>query len=429
LGVPSRRLLALISLAACTPRGGEPPKPQEVEVVEAKDPEPKPETPPRATEPLTGITLISPGVHHTCALEGGRVSCWGLNRFDMLGVGPGLPDPVLEPRPVIGLEQAGPIVKVETDYDFSCALAQSGDVYCWGDNDQGQLGVGDQVRRDRPTQVAGVRAGLIYVNFGQVCAVAPGSTFGRRTAWCWGTGAFGGGPVRHFESKPVEIAALANVGQLAYNCWLRDDAVRCWGHNSGGQVGNGEGGCEYDEPLCSDCRRLPDRTCKYVDKPTAPLGLPAVEQIAGGGHYNYAVDYEGGVWEWGQVGQTMSYDPRPNYRPQRVADLPPIVQISAGGSHVCALDEDGQLWCWGNNSFGQLGFENAERQSSEHPKPNKVEGLPPVRQIRAGFYFTCALTGEGEGTQAWCWGDNGSGQLGDGTTERRHVPTLVKGRG
>jgi alpha-tubulin suppressor-like RCC1 family protein len=83
------------------------------------------------------------------------------------------------------------------------------------------------------------------------------------------------------------------------------------------------------------------------------------------------------------------------------------------------------LWCWGNNSFGQLGFENTDRHSSEHPKPNKVEGLPPVREVRAGFYFTCALTGEG--TQAWCWGDNGDGQLGDGTTERRHSPVLAQG--
>jgi len=418
------RLLLLLSLAACTPRGGELPEPHErpIEPTEAEPAKPKAREPALAAAPIAGLTMIAPGVHHTCALEGGRVSCWGLNRFDILGVGPGLPDPVTEPRPVIGLDEAGPIVKVETDYDFSCALAESGAVYCWGDNDQGQLGVGDLVRRDRPTELVDLRASELYLDFGQGCALA----FDRKTAWCWGTGEFGDGQRRHAQRVPIEIAALARVDQLASNCWLRTSEMRCWGPNSGGQVGNGEGGCEYDEPLCDSCRRLPDRTCKRVDLPTEPLGLPKIMQIAAGGNYSYALDHEGGVWQWGQVGQTMSFDPRPNYRPQPVGEIPVVTQISAGGSHVCALDLDGEIWCWGNNSFGQLGFESPKHHGGEHPSPHRVEGIPPARVVAAGFYFSCALTGEGAATQAWCWGDNGTGQLGDGTTERRHAPTLVR---
>lgn len=421
----SLRVVVLISLAACTPRG-ELPQPHErereaeiVEPVEAPIAE-QPEPPARVA---AGISAIAAGAHHTCALESGRVLCWGINRFDILGVGPGLPDPVTEPRPVIGLDEVGPIVQLASGYDFSCVLAESGAVYCWGENDDGQLGLGDRLRRDRPTQVANVRASAIQLGFDHACALA----LDRSTAWCWGSGEFGDGTRHHAQHTPVEIAALAHVDQLALpaaNCWLRDGAMRCWGNNSGGQIGNGEGGCEYDEPLCDSCKRLPERTCKRADKPTAPLGLPELVQIAANGHYTYALDRDGGIWQWGQVGQIMSVGPRPNYQPQPLGEIPVVTRIAAGGSHACAIDLDGALWCWGNNSFGQLGFEPG-RGSNEHPSPHLLEGLPKLRSIALGFYFTCALTGEGEQSQAWCWGDNGTGQLGDGTIERRFTPTLV----
>jgi alpha-tubulin suppressor-like RCC1 family protein len=419
--VASRIVFTLLSLVACTPRGAEQPEPSPRELVEPAKPELVVEPPPAIAEPtpLVGLTMIAAGVHHTCALEDGRVLCWGLNRFDILGVGPGLPDYVTSPRPVIGLEDAGPIVEVATDYDFSCARAQDGAVYCWGDNDRGQLGVGDLVRRDRPTRIPELDASALVLGFEHACAL---TKQGKR-GWCWGQG---------FSTSPLAVAELTGVDALVspagHRCTLTAGAMRCWGQNSSGEIGNGEGGCEYDEPLCDHCRRLPDRTCKHVEKPTAPLGLPNIAKIAAGGSHTYALDREGRVWQWGQTGVTMSYGERPNYRPQLVAELPPsVVEISAGSSHVCARTEAGELWCWGNNSFGQLGFENDDpRRGGERPSPHQVEGLPPATQIAAGFHFTCAITGEGPDSQAWCWGDNGTGQLGDGTEDRRHAPTLVR---
>ena len=401
---------ALVGLA-CTQAGTDP-RPQPVPVVAPDRADPSPPV----TLPLAGLTSIDPAVHHSCALESGRVLCWGQNRDDSLGVGQGLPDAVTTPQPVIGLDDVGPIVQIATDYDFSCALTRDGAIYCWGSNNGHQLGLGDTDDRDRPTRVSLAPASRVITAYEHGCAVERE----QRGVSCWGTG---------YGDVPVAVPLLASVDQFVtpggHSCTLTAGAMLCWGSNSGGQIGNGEGGCEYDEPLCADCRRLPERTCKQVEHPTAPLELPPIAAIAASGSYTYALDRDGGVWQWGQVGQTMSYGPKPNYRPQRVAALPPIAALSAGANHACAHTQRGELWCWGNDSFGQLGFE-AQPGESEYPQPRRVEGLPPVTAIAAGFYSTCALTGEAEQTIAWCWGDNGWGQLGDGTTERRHTPTPVR---
>jgi alpha-tubulin suppressor-like RCC1 family protein len=93
--------------------------------------------------------------------------------------------------------------------------------------------------------------------------------------------------------------------------------------------------------------------------------------------------------------------------------LPPegfvVDQIIAGDQHGCAVDPDGQAWCWGYNEFGQLG----DGTTDDSNVPTAVAGEQTFESLAAGRYFTCGLTDEGA---AWCWGDNSRGQLGDGST-------------
>lgn len=94
-----------------------------------------------------------------------------------------------------------------------------------------------------------------------------------------------------------------------------------------------------------------------------------------------------------------------------------VVAVSAGDSHTCALTKDGRISCFGDGSAGQLG--TGAQQSSN--VPDEVSGLgAPATAVSAGEQHTCASL---EGRGLVCWGANYGGQLGDGTTTERFVPT------
>ena len=117
------------------------------------------------------------------------------------------------------------------------------------------------------------------------------------------------------------------------------------------------------------------------------------------------------------------------HQEQRVRRLAPVEVeaeadfelISAGGQHTCALDDDGAAWCWGTNTDGMLGNGDDEGLS---PEPVEVAGDHEFTTLDAGANHTCALTEDGE---AFCWGLNQFGALGDGTQEVRTEPTAVAG--
>ncbi len=376
----------------------------------------------------SGIVGLAPGVHHTCALRDGQVFCWGLNRRGMLGVGVADGDDgddadILRPRLVPGLDH---IIQVVADYDYTCAVNATHGVYCWGANDKAQLGTGDLDPRSTPTRIPGLVADRVVAEFGRACAVRPDSVH------CWGSGDFGDGKPFRREQVPVAIRGIVGFDELAlgsaHGCILKGGEVHCWGLNASGQLGNGEGGCRYEHELPATGRRLPPQECKHSPLPVRAIGLPAIVELRPGGSFTHARDTAGQIWAWGQQGQTMDFGAtNPSYRPHLLAGLPeatPMVELDAGGSHACARTRAGELWCWGNNAFGQLGHPPLPRGSDEGPA--RVEGLPPVTAIALGFYFSCALTGTGADTRIWCWGDNGNGQLGDGTAERRHTPVQVQ---
>jgi alpha-tubulin suppressor-like RCC1 family protein len=178
------------------------------------------------------------------------------------------------------------------------------------------------------------------------------------------------------------------------------------------------------------CGILEDRTVRcwgynYGAVPVAVPELSRVRKIAVGVTSACAIPEDGSVWCWGSgnSGEAGNGQSEFNFKtPQRVQGLENVQEISGGPSHFCARFDGGRVACWGANGTGQLGDGSTTRQ--ERPVP--VQGLSDARQIRAAHYQSCAVVADGS---LRCWGRNDVGQLGLGSKNAWGVlsPTVVVG--
>ena len=155
-----------------------------------------------------------------------------------------------------------------------------------------------------------------------------------------------------------------------------------------------------------------------------------ITQIAAGGSHSLALSSTGQLYAWGQNsdGQLGNGTTTSSSVPVAVAAgaIPPgtkITQIAAGGDHSLALSSTGQLYAWGDNTFGELG--NGTTASSSVPVAVAPGANPlgtKITEIAAGGIHSLALSSAG---QLYAWGLNGDGQLGDGTTTNSSVPVAV----
>ena len=156
----------------------------------------------------------------------------------------------------------------------------------------------------------------------------------------------------------------------------------------------------------------------------ADIPLANVTTITARGNHTCAVTTGGGVKCWGQndYGQVGDGTVINRFTPVDVAGLTSgMTAVAAGATHTCALTSSGGVKCWGDNSNGQLG----DGTTTQRFTAVDVAGLASgVTAIAAGTYHTCALT-SGGGVK--CWGLNDSGQLGDATFTQRLTPVDVFG--
>ena len=213
-------------------------------------------------------------------------------------------------------------------------------------------------------------------------------------------------------STPTAVVGLAGVVQVAaggeYTAALKaDGTVWTWGRNENGQLGDGS------------------LTARSI--PVQVAGLTQVAQIAVGRFHMVARRNDGSVWTWGSNNYgELGDDGYPRSTPARVAAISGAVEIAAGTYHSMARTADGRVWAWGANDTGQLGDGTIAEPYRGRFQPMPVAGLDNVAQIAGGATHSVAVKVDGS---VWAWGANDQGQIGDGTTAPRPLPTRVSGLG
>lgn len=225
-------------------------------------------------------------------------------------------------------------------------------------------------------------------------------------AKCWGSdsggqlGDYGGGSVV-FSTAPQNVIASANVVALTagaeHSCaLLANGTVRCWGENSYGQLGDG--------------------TTTHFGLPVNVPGISGIASLSTGpaSRHTCAVFRNGDLTCWGrndrgQLGNP-SLPPTFSAVPQDVPSLyGQTLAVAAGSAHTCAVTTSRTVKCWGRNSEGQLG----NGTTVDSAVPVAVPGVADVREIVAGASHSCALLAGG---LVKCWGRNGDGELGNGSS-------------
>jgi alpha-tubulin suppressor-like RCC1 family protein len=451
----------------------------------------------------------------SCALSrDGRVRCWGGNERGQLGDGSN----ISRDAPVL-VSEVGDAVDLTVGYGFACVLRTTGGVACWGRNDRGQLGNAGSADSNVPVDVLGIAGAMKVVasprtaaggtpSLGHTCALLAGGDL-----WCWGSndeGELGNDDQATFTS-PVQVEGIGaardvGVGPI-HTCVLLDDgSVSCWGSSAGSALGDGQyvgrttaapvvgvSGAERlftggffscalasgaltcwglsDENQMLDSSLLDGRTAKLVTPPE-----PA-EQVSSNSETVCMLSQRGKLYCWGQnmrgekgtggtethtlpvssvlagsvsqlalaQGQACALDggtvscwgaglygalgdgtrlARASAKP--VSGLSGATTVSVGANSTgalayfaCAVTTAGSVQCWGNGDAGRLG-NNAAQDS---PTPVPVSGLTGVTAIDLGGTFACARRSDGS---VWCWGQNAAG-LGDGTSTQSLVPVQVSG--
>lgn len=379
---------------------------------------------------------LATGWSHGCAVLNGKVYCWGSNGRGQLGATSLTALSSNIPVEVTGISTA---VSVTAGESHTCALLENGDVWCWGSNDDGQLGRSGST--SAPAKVASLpAASAVSAGRAHTCALIA-STGG---VMCWGyNDGFGGsllgrqpGVGSTSDSTPGYVTNLQSgatrlsVGDGSACVVTTGKTVKCWGSNNLGRLGN--------DTLTSTTE---------TSGPTDVVNISGVASVSVGSNHACAITEAGKLWCWGSpfVGQlgaglgngagdqaawlAVNNGQRPvevvNAR-ATTAKFLDAQYVSTGANITCAVRTNSTAACWGSNNNGELGTGGASIEPLIAPV--NLEGLTDVSVVSAGNSYACAMSSL---QVVKCWGMAGLatnvGQLGNGTTSQSLLPSAVTG--
>ncbi len=339
---------------------------------------------------------IFAGYMHTIAIAtDSSVWTWGNNNQGQLGVGAtGIG---LYPQVVNGLSRA---VEAAGGNEHSLVLLQDGTVWAFGRNSEGQLGNASLNQKTSPEQVVGL-SDVQHIGAGFFHSLAIKND---GTLWSWGYNAYGQlGNSNTFNSvTPAQVPGIDNAAEVVagenFSLVRRNDGtLSAWGYNANGQLGDGT-----------------------TTNRSTPFTLPAFSAtaIAAGRSHCLALKSNGTVWGWGYngYGQLGNGNTTDQKTPVQVSGLTNVIAIAAGEYFSMALKTDGTVWAWGFNVQGQLGIGSTD--GSAHSAPVQTNTLTAVESIAAGTFGVAA---KNDGS-VWGWGYNNLGPIGNGTTNSESSP-------
>lgn len=362
--------------------------------------------------PPSPVVQLAAGEHHTCArLANGSVWCWGDNEWGQLGDRGASRHRTIPAR--VEFPAGVTAVDLTAGGFHTCArLAPTQTVYCWGRNDLRQLGAGMVLGASSvPVPVSGLLPGPWRLSAGlhHTCASVP--SLG---VFCWGHNALSqcGQPATVATVDPPALVAgtlgfTAAAGR-SFTCAYGGDRVLCWGANDYGQLG---------VPTFTGASRA---TAEPITR--AMTAEPYTALFVGGftacARTMLGLTVCWGRNDYGQVPAGAS----PQRTPLPVASYAGA-ELTFGGLHQCTLatsDRTSPLRCWGYNALGQAG-DGARVTTLGAPAAPALTG---VQLVAAGFNHTCAALQNGV---VRCWGALEYGQLGNGASALTPTPSPVPG--
>jgi alpha-tubulin suppressor-like RCC1 family protein len=336
---------------------------------------------------------VSTGRSFACGIRSndGALFCWGFNNNGQLGLG----------SAQLGVDQALPQrvgtaswSAIGTGGRHACGIS-AGALYCWGANNRGQLGTGSTTSQVVPTRV-GSAADWATIAAGNehTCGVRRVTPASAGALYCWGNGSLGqvGHNVLTDATTPVAIGTAGDWSKVAlggsHSCALTTGgALHCWGANQAGQLG-AAGGTR-----------------------TTPLAIGAElhASLSTGENHTCATRNDGSLYCWGSINNSTT--------PGRIGAANDWTSVAAGSGHSCGLRGVGELWCFGANNGGQLGLPETAHQ----PSPARIGGSTDWTQLAASL-GTCGIHTNG---QLECWGPNARGELGHGIFANKAAPVAA----
>ncbi|MFY7963930.1 MAG: hypothetical protein ACOVO1_03445, partial [Chitinophagaceae bacterium] len=331
----------------------------------------------------------------------GSLWAWGINGSGQLG------DGTTTNRTVptrIGNDTTWVAVSASSGAGFALALKANGTLWAWGDNSQGQLGLGNNINVSTPTQV-GTDSNWASVHCGFLHTVALKAN---GTLWAWGSnseGNFGNGTTTS-SNVPIQIGTDDN--------WIRLDAglfftvglkangtLWAWGANNEGQLGIGS--------------TSPQNTPTRIGTDSTWVNFSVCSRNVG------AIKSNGTLWVWGQNTNSQLGDGTTVRKtiPTQLGTANNWVSISFSDRYAIAHQANGSLWAWGFNQNGNLGDGTAFTRTT----PVQIRTAPNEWvSIAVAGVSSFGLKADGS---IWGWGLNQLGALGNGSTTNSSIPLQI----